>query len=183
MSRIGKQPVQIPEGVTVDISGREVTVSGKRGSLTFKLPRGVEVKFENNEIVVGTKGTSQNLRELHGTVRAIIANNVHGVADGWSKVLELVGTGYRAEVLGSTLSLSVGFSQPVKIETPEGVSIQVAKNLITVEGSDKELIGQVAATIRAVRPPEPYKGKGIKYQNEVIRRKAGKAAKAQGALG
>jgi large subunit ribosomal protein L6 len=144
--------------------------------MTEKLPRGIEVSVTENVINVTTKGKSKSDTSNHGTIRALINNDVKGVTVGWSRQLELVGTGFRAEVQGKTLVLTVGFSHTVKIEAPEGVTFKVEKLLITVEGYDREVVGQVAANIRGVRPPEPYKGKGIKYTDEVIRRKAGKAA-------
>ncbi len=176
MSKIGKQPIEIPAGVTVDISGDDAKVTGPKGSLSVNLPRGVEVKVEGSEVLVSVKGNSKQMMSLHGTIRSILANNIKGVSTGWSKQLELVGTGYRAEVAGNTLSLIVGYSHPVKIEAPEGISFKVEKTFVTVEGASREAVGQVSADIRAVRPPEPYKGKGIKYTDEVIRRKPGKAA-------
>lgn len=179
MSRIGKLPIELPEGVSLDISGRKIKVQGPRGVLGIDLPTGVVLeKNEDGRYVVITKGRNKKAKAMHGTIRAHIANMVKGVSSGWSKVLEMVGTGYRAEVVGNTLSLSVGYSHPVKIEAQQGISFKVEKNEIIVEGNDKETVGEVAAKIRAVRPPEPYKGKGIKYKDEVIRRKAGKAAKA-----
>jgi large subunit ribosomal protein L6 len=179
MSKIGKQPIVLPEGVKAEISDREIVVSGSRGSLKRKLPRGVEINQKDGLLIVSIK--SESLMAIFGTIRVLVANMVKGVSVGWTKQLELVGTGYRAEVSGKTLVLTVGYSHPVKIEAPEGIDFKVEKTIITVEGMDKELVGQIAATIREVRPPEPYKGKGIKYVDEVIRRKAGKVAKTAGA--
>lgn len=176
MSKIGKLPVEIKEGAKVEVSGRKVVVTGPKGTLSLDLPRVIEVSVKDNVVSVECKGKSKADMSNYGTVRAIINNHVQGVTNGWSKQLELVGTGFRAEVAGKTLTLIVGYSHPVKIEAPEGISFKVEKTIVTVEGADREVVGQVSANIRAVRPPEPYKGKGIKYVDEVIRRKAGKAA-------
>lgn len=178
MSKIGKAPVLLPQGVTFANEGHEVVVTGPKGTLKRKFSR--EVSFENKEdkILVSLKNPQKE--NLYGTSRALLNNMVKGVSEGWTKQLELVGTGYRAETDGKTLTLTVGFSHPVKIEAPEGISFKVEKSLITVDGADKEIVGQISANIRSVRPPEPYKGKGIKYVGEVIRRKAGKAAKVGG---
>ncbi len=177
MSKIGNTPISIPQGVSVKSENGRVIVEGPKGTLERELPKGILVEVKDGEALLSAEKESDRLNALHGTYRAIIANMVKGVADGWSKVLELVGTGYRAEGQGKKLILTVGYSHPVELEMPEGVSFNVEKTTITVEGMDKESVGQTAAKIRAVRPPEPYKGKGIKYQNEYIRRKAGKAAK------
>lgn len=176
MSKIGNQPVLVPEGVTVTIEGSKVAVKGPKGELHVNLPRKVEAKIEDGKVIISRKDNSKSNMSLHGTNRSLINNMVKGVSEGFTKQLELVGTGFRAEVAGSTLTLIVGYSHPVKIEAPEGVTFKVEKLVVTVEGVDKEAVGQVAADIRAVRPPEPYKGKGIKYVDEVIRRKPGKAA-------
>jgi large subunit ribosomal protein L6 len=176
MSKIGRLPVSIAAGATVVVEGRVVKVTGPKGTLSLKLPRGIEVEVKEGIVNVTAKTKSKTDMSNHGTIRAIINNNVRGVTTGWSKQLELVGTGFRAEVAGKTLSLTVGYSHPVKIEAPEGITFKVEKAIVTVEGPDREVVGQVSAEIRAVRPPEPYKGKGIKYTDEVIRRKAGKAA-------
>jgi len=181
MSRIGKLPVKLPEGVNVTLEGQVIKVAGPKGNLEKKMPREVSAAVENGEVKVTAKGSSDRSKAMHGTFRALISNMIKGVSDGWSKTLEMVGTGYRAETSGGKLTLTVGFSHPVIIEAPEGVTFKVEKNNITVDGIDKEVVGQVAAKIRSVRPPEPYKGKGIKYVGEFIRRKAGKAAKAVGA--
>jgi len=180
MSRIGKLPINIPEGITVDIDGSTLIVKGPKGTLERKFPEVVGFEKDANQIKVNLKKVGSKTKALYGTTRALLANMIKGVSEGWSKTLELVGTGFRAEVSGDTLFLSVGYSHPVKIKAPEGITFKVDKVNITVEGIDKELVGQVAANIRKVRPPEPYKGKGIKYKDEVIRRKAGKAAKALG---
>lgn len=177
MSKIGKLPIEIPQGVNVEIESGTVKITGPKGIMEMKIDRDIEVKRQDTSLVIATKRTNERSASIHGTTRALISNMVRGVVDGWSKKLELVGTGYRAETTGSTLTLSVGFSHPVKVEAPEGINFKVEKTEITVEGFDKELVGQISATIRAIRPPEPYKGKGIKYKDEIIRRKAGKAAK------
>lgn len=179
MSRIGKMPITIPVGVKVEISEKKVIVSGPKGNLNQKLPDGVEVKIEGNIVKVVKKSESSETSAIQGTIRSIIANMVKGVADGWTKKLELVGTGYRAELSEKKIVMSIGYSHPVEIDAPEGISFGVDKTLITVLGADRQLVGQVAAKIRDARPPEPYKGKGIKYLDEVVRRKPGKAAKAQ----
>lgn len=180
MSRIGKIPVEIPENVEVNISGNKVVVKGPKGEMSKEFPRVVLVEVKNGKVLVVAKGKTKRSKEMHGTTRALISNMLTGVSKGWMRKLELVGTGYKAESSGKKLSLIVGYSHPVEIEMPEGVSIKVEKTNITLEGVDKELIGHMAAKIRAVRPPEPYKGKGIKYEDEIIRRKPGKAAKGAG---
>ena len=180
MSRIGKLPVTVLEDVKVTVDKGLIKVVGPKGELKWELSRKIVVKVEKDKIVVSTKGGSKADRAMHGTTRAIIFNMVMGVSKGWSKILELVGTGYRASVSNNTISLTVGFSHPVEIEAPEGITFTVVKSEITVEGIDKELVGKISATIRAVRPPEPYKGKGIRYKDEEVLRKAGKAAKAAG---
>lgn len=179
MSKIGKQPVLIPSGVTVEVSGHTVKVTGQKGTLEKHFPAEINVEVTDGKVQVSTKGSGKYVMSIFGTTRALINNDVKGVSEGWSKKLELVGTGFKAELMGTTLSLTVGYSHPVKIEAPKGITFKVEKGLVTVEGFDRELVGQVASDIRSVRPPEPYKGKGIKYSDEVIRRKAGKAAAAK----
>jgi large subunit ribosomal protein L6 len=179
MSKIGKQPVLIPAGVTVEVSGHTVKVTGPKGTLEKHFPAEIAVEVKEGKVLVSTKGSGKYVMSLFGTTRALINNDVKGVSTGWSKKLELVGTGFKAELAGSTLSLTVGYSHPVKIEAPNGITFKVEKTVVTVEGSNRELVGQVSADIRGVRPPEPYKGKGIKYSDEIIRRKAGKAAAAK----
>jgi large subunit ribosomal protein L6 len=181
MSRIGRLPIGLPEGVTAEVKAGEVVITGPKGSLSRKIPVRVEVEIKDNILTVSSKSKTKQGAATFGTTRAHLANMVLGVSQGWKKELELVGTGYRAEVAGSSLVLTVGYSHPVTIEAPEGVAFKVEKSMITIEGVDKEAVGETAARVRAVRPPEPYKGKGIKYIDEVIRRKAGKAAKTVGA--
>jgi len=180
MSKIGRLLINIPAGVTVEISGSTVKLTGPKGTLTRVLPRGIEANLEGSELKITTKGKSKTVMALYGTTRALINNDVTGVSTGWSKKLELVGTGFRAEVADKILTLIVGYSHPVKITAPEGITFKVEKMIITVDGMSREDVGQMASEIRRVRPPEPYKGKGIKYVDEIIRRKAGKAAAKAG---
>lgn len=181
MSRIGKLPIKLPKEVSVDISDAFVTAKGPEGELKKKIPQGISVQKKDDRVLVLTEGNGKAFSSIHGTTRAIVANMVHGVSKGWGKTLELIGAGYRAEVSDGNLILSVGFSHPVEIKAPDGISFKVEKTDVTIEGVDKELVGQTAAKIRAVRPVEPYKGKGIKYKDEIVRRKPGKAAKTEGA--
>jgi large subunit ribosomal protein L6 len=179
MSKIGKQPVIIPAGVTVEVNGHTVKVTGPKGTLEKHFPPEINVSVADGKVQVSAKGSGKYIMSLFGTTRALINNDVKGVFEGWFKKLELVGTGFKAEVIGNTISLTVGYNHPVKVEAPEGITFKVEKTIITVEGTNREVVGQVAADVRGVRPPEPYKGKGIKYVDEVIRRKAGKAAAAK----
>ncbi len=178
MSRIGKLPIPVPDGVEVSIDGLAVTVKGPKGELSRVMPEGVALSFDDDgAVVVDRTGDSRTERSRHGLVRSLIFNMVTGVSDGYSKALELVGVGYRAAPKGSDLELQVGYSHPVVIEAPDGISFEVPQaTRVVVSGIDKVLVGQIAANIRKVRPPEPYKGKGIKYEGEIVRRKAGKAA-------
>lgn len=179
MSRIGKMPVPLPKGVTVSIDGSTVKVKGPKGELSQTFHEDLAVKQENGSIVV-TPPDDSAYDAMHGLTRALINNMVKGVTDGFSKTLEIEGVGYRGELQGKNLVLALGYSHPVPVEPPAGISFTVDKSqrVITIEGSDKQVVGQVAANIRSLRPPEPYKGKGIRYQGEKIRRKAGKAGKA-----
>ena len=180
MSRIGKEPISIPAGTKVALDGRVFTAEGPKGRVELAVVRGVEVEIEDGTVTVSRRGNSGAHRARHGLTRALLANAVHGATEGFSRQLEINGVGYRAEVRGRELHLSLGYSHPVIYAIPDGVDIDVDKNnKITVQGADKQSVGQVAAEIRALRKPEPYKGKGIKYVDEVIRRKAGKAG-AQG---
>lgn len=182
MSKIGKLPVALKEGVSVTIQDGKVTVVGPKGQSSFTIPEGIVVKQEDTRLVVTQENKGDPVTAaLFGLTRAKIANMVEGLTKEFEKKLELSGVGYRAQVQGADLILSVGFSHPVKISPLPGISFGVAENIIVVKGSDKEIVGNIAAQIRAVRPPEPYKGKGIKYVGEHVRRKAGKAAKAVGA--
>lgn len=180
MSKIARIPIAIKEGVNLEIQGSQVKVTGPKGTLSFEIPRGIKAKIVEGKIVVEQdKENNPETRALFGLTRAQIANLITGVSDGFEKKLELSGVGFRGQAAGNTLTLFVGFSHPVKI-TQEGVIFAIAENVITVSGIDKSLVGNIAAKVRGVRPPEPYKGKGIKYVGERIRRKAGKAAKAIG---
>jgi large subunit ribosomal protein L6 len=172
-------PVPLPEGVKVDIQGSKVTVTGKKGSLTREFHPDMKIVLEDNEVKVSRPSDQRHHRALHGLTRALINNMVEGVTSGFEKKLEVHGVGYRVELQGQKLALSLGFSHPVQITPPEGISFDVEDRtkVITVSGIDKELVGRVAAEIRAWRPPEPYKGKGIRYVGEYVRRKAGKAGK------
>lgn len=177
MSRIGKKPIEIPEKVKVELSGTDVTVTGPKGVLNRTLHPQMKVVIDKDVITVERSSDSKFHRSLHGLTRQLVANMVDGVNTGFSKVLEIVGVGYRAEMMGKNLRLSVGYSHPIIVKAPEGVSFEVPEPVkIKVLGIDKELVGMVAAKIRYFRPPEPYKGKGIRYQGEYVRRKAGKTA-------
>ncbi|NEQ33434.1 MAG: 50S ribosomal protein L6 [Leptolyngbya sp. SIO4C5] len=178
MSRIGKRPISLPNKVTVAIDGQHVAVKGPKGELDRTLPTGVSVMQEGDTIVVNRNNDSRLCRQRHGLCRTLVANMVEGVSQGFQKRLEIQGVGYRAQVQGRTLTLSLGYSHPVQFEPPEGIQFAVEGNTnVTVSGIDKEIVGNMAAKIRAARPPEPYKGKGVRYAGEVIRRKAGKAGK------
>lgn len=176
MSRIGKQPILIPEGVEVTIDGQKITIKGSKGELSHILPREIKVTLEQDKVVLSPLVKDKKSRALWGLWRAIVANMVRGVSQGFEKKLELEGVGYRAEIKGEKLILSLGFSHPVEIKIPPGIELKVEKNIISVSGIDKQLVGQVAAQIRSKRKPEPYKGTGIRYQGEVIRKKVGKKA-------
>ena len=179
MSRIGKMPIAIPAGVTVDIAeNNKVTVKGPKGTLERELPTEMSIKLEGEEVVVTRPNDLKKMKSLHGLTRTLINNMVVGVTEGYQKVLEVNGVGYRAAKSGKTLTLNLGYSHPVEMEDPEGVESTVeGQNKIIVKGIDKEKVGQYAAEIRDKRRPEPYKGKGIKYADEVIRRKVGKTGK------
>lgn len=181
MSKIAKIPVKIEEGVTVSFENSEIKVMGPKGNLVFRVPAGVGVKIEEGNVLISQTEETEKAKAYSGLVRAYTANMVTGVTKGFEKKLELTGVGYRAQASGNMITLSVGYSHPVKITADPSIAFTVEENVITVAGVDKTLVGDMAAKIRAVRPPEPYKGKGIKYQGEYIRRKVGKAAKAVGA--
>lgn len=176
MSRIGKLPIQIKEGIQVTISGNDVTVKGPKGELFFKKDKRIDAKVLDGNIIVSRKEETSKAGELWGLTRTLINNMVLGVSEGFEKKLEFKGTGYRAAVEGNNVVLNMGYQHPVNVQIAEGLSVVTQKNTITVSGSDKQKVGQLAAEIRAVKKPEPYKGKGIRYSDEVIRRKAGKAA-------
>ncbi|MDZ7727749.1 MAG: 50S ribosomal protein L6 [Dehalococcoidia bacterium] len=178
MSRIGKLPVPVADKVEVDITGEnEVTVKGPRGQLVRSFPGDVSFTKEDDRIIVTRLGDEGKQRALHGLSRSLLNNMVVGVSDGFTRTLEVQGVGYRAQLQGNNLQLAVGYSHPVIIEPPEGITFQVEGQRVHVSGIDKELVGQIASNIRKVRPPEPYKGKGIRYLGERVRRKAGKAGK------
>jgi large subunit ribosomal protein L6 len=179
MSRIGKQPIAVPSGVDVTISDGRVTVKGPRGTLEHDVPETITVAREGDDLVVSRPDDERENRSLHGLTRTLVANMVTGVSTGFTRELEIVGVGYRAVAQGPTkLELQLGFSHPVTVDAPEGITFEVPQpTRITVQGADKQLVGQVAADIRKIRKPEPYKGKGIRYSDERVLRKAGKSAK------
>ncbi len=179
MSRIGKMPISIPNGVDVKTAAGSVTVKGPKGELTLKVPPAIEVSIEDGVLSVERPSDVREHRALHGLTRSLVANMVQGVTEGFKKTLSIVGVGYRAEKKGKDLTLHLGFSHPIQYKVPDGVSVEVPQpTVVVVESSDKQKCGQVAAEIRSFRPPEPYKGKGVRYENEHVRRKAGKTAGA-----
>ena len=181
MSRIGKEPIQIPDGIKVALDGRTFSAEGPKGRIELAVVPEMTVTIDDGTVTVARQGNSGPHRARHGMTRALLANAVQGAAQGFTRQLEINGVGYRAEVKGREVHLALGYSHPVVYAIPDGVDIEIDKNnKITIQGADKQLVGQVAAEIRALRKPEPYKGKGIKYVDEVIRRKAGKAGAAQG---
>ncbi|NJO93810.1 MAG: 50S ribosomal protein L6 [Hydrococcus sp. RM1_1_31] len=178
MSRIGKRPITIPNKVTVEINGQNVVVKGPKGSLERSLPSQIKVEQDGDTINISRQDESRTARERHGLVRTLVANMVEGVSNGFQKRLEIQGVGYRAQAQGSKLTLNVGYSKPVEMNMPQEIQVAVENNTqVVVSGINKEIVGNIAAQIRAVRPPEPYKGKGIRYQGEFVRRKAGKTGK------
>ena len=178
MSRIGKKPIEIPQGVEVKIDGQTVTAKGPLGEETVEVRPEIAVKIEDNHVTLSKVGESRETDALYGLFRTLVANAVHGVKEGFEKKLEIQGVGYRAQMQGTTLNMQLGYSHPVDIVPPKGITISVEANTkITVKGSNKQTVGDVAAEIRGKRPPEVYKGKGIRYEGEYIRRKAGKAGK------
>lgn len=179
MSRIGRMPITLPKGVNVDIQGQKVSVNGPKGQLSYEVRPEITVKLENGQLVVERSSDERAHRAYHGLTRALLANMVHGVSEGFRRVMTVEGVGYRAAMQGQSLVLQVGYSHPVEIVPPPGIKFSVEKGdrIFTIEGIDKALVGQVAAKIRALREPEPYKGKGLLYEGERIRRKAGKAGK------
>lgn len=178
MSRIGRLPIDIPAGVDVKIDGSAVTVKGPKGELALTVASPIEVKLEDNQVLVTRPDDERLSRSLHGLTRTLIANNIVGVTQGYSKGLEIVGTGYRVAQKGSSVEFALGFSHPVTVEAPAGITFAVeGNNKLTVSGIDKQAVGETAANIRKIKKPEPYKGKGIRYAGEVVRRKAGKSGK------
>ncbi|CAB4531447.1 MAG: hypothetical protein RI919_192 [Actinomycetota bacterium] len=178
MSRIGKLPIPVPAGVEVKIDGQVVEVKGPKGTLTHTVPAPIAVALEESTVVVTRPNDERLARSLHGLTRTLIANNIQGVTEGFTKGLEIVGTGYRVAAKGSALEFALGYSHPITVEPPAGISFTVDGNTkVTVHGIDKQAVGEVAANIRKLRKPEPYKGKGVRYAGEVVRRKAGKSGK------
>lgn len=180
MSRIGKMPITLPKGVSVEIKGSDVTVKGSKGTLSSSFNRDMKIEQNDGELVVARPTDSREHRAIHGLTRALLNNMVMGVSEGFSRRLEIEGVGYRSEMKGQTLVLHVGYSHPVEVEPPTKETSFTVENrgrLIIIDGIDKQVVGEIAAKIRKTRPPEPYKGKGIRYQGEYIRRKAGKAGK------
>lgn len=178
MSRIGKRPISLPDKVTVTVDGQKVAIKGPKGELSRELPREVSVEQEEALIVVRRRNDSRVARQMHGLSRTLVANMVEGVSKGFQRRLEIIGVGYRAQVQGRSLVLNMGYSHPVQIDPPTGIEFAVENNTnVIVTGADKEIVGNISARIRAVRPPEPYKGKGIRYAGEAVRRKAGKTGK------
>jgi large subunit ribosomal protein L6 len=177
MSRIGKQPIEIPDGVNVAVDPGRVTVNGPLGELTQKVPARIKIEKENGQLVVKRPTERGDDRALHGLTRSLVANMVEGVTNGFEKRLEIQGVGYRASLRGTALELNVGFSHPVVMDAPAGITFEVpTQSEIVIKGIDKQQVGEIAAEVRDVRPPEPYKGKGIRYQGEYVRRKVGKRA-------
>jgi large subunit ribosomal protein L6 len=168
-------PIPVPSGVKIEMTDGSVTVSGAKGTMSFQVPSGIDVKQEGQEIIVERASDDRTQRSLHGLTRTLVNNMVVGVSTGFEKRLEIVGTGYRAQQAGQALSISVGYSHPVVFMPPEGITLAMDGPRVVVSGADKQQVGEIAAQIRRIRPPEPYKGKGIRYQGEVVRRKAGKA--------
>jgi large subunit ribosomal protein L6 len=178
MSRIGKLPIPVPSGVTATIQGQSITITGPKGTLSLNVAEPITVKEEDGSLIVSRPNDEGPAKALHGLTRTLVNNMVTGVTEGYSKTLELVGTGYRVTAKGQDLEFALGFSHPITIKAPEGISFAVeTPNKFSVVGIDKQLVGETAANIRKLRKPEPYKGKGVRYENEVIRRKAGKAGK------
>jgi large subunit ribosomal protein L6 len=178
MSRIGRLPIDIPTGVDISVTGRDVTVKGPKGQLSLTVAQPIEVAVEGTQVLVTRPDDERDSRALHGLTRTLIANNVIGVTQGYTKGLEVVGTGYRVAARGTSIEFSLGFSHPVLVEAPDGISFTVeGNNKLTVHGISKQAVGEAAANIRKIRKPEPYKGKGVRYAGEVVRRKAGKSGK------
>jgi large subunit ribosomal protein L6 len=179
MSRIGRKPVSIPQGVKLNLDGAVVRAEGPKGKLSQPIPAGLSAKIENNQLVISRSGEDRKVRALHGLARALMANMVTGVKDGFERKLEIVGIGYRAQLQGRAIQLALGYSHPVIFPLPEGVTAEIDRQVsITLRAADKAVLGQTAAKLRALREPDPYKGKGIRYANEVVRKKVGKKAGA-----
>jgi len=175
MSRIGKQPVAIPAGVTVQIDGRDVRVKGPKGEVATRIPAEITARIDDGHVMVERAGDGTRDKSMHGLARSLVANMVAGVTEGFTKRLEIIGVGYRAEASGQTVRLNLGYSHPIQYPVPEGIEVKTpSPTLIEVSGADRQVVGQVAAELRGLRPTEPYKGKGIKYEGEHVRRKAGK---------
>ncbi len=180
MSRIGKKPISIPQGVKIHIEGATVRAEGPKGKLAQLVPEGLSAKVDNGTLVIGREGDDRRVRALHGLTRSLVANMVTGVKDGFERKLEIVGIGYRAQVQGRNIQLALGYSHPVIFALPEGITADIDKQTaITLRGADKALLGETAAKLRSLRKPDPYKGKGVKYAGEYIRRKVGKKAGAK----
>jgi len=178
MSRIGKMPVPVPAGVTATIEGRDLTVTGPKGTLSITIAEPISVEEEDGSLIVKRPNDEGPSKAMHGLTRSLVNNMVVGVTEGYTKTLEIVGTGYRVTAKGTDLEFALGFSHPITVKAPEGITFAVeTPNKFSVSGVDKQLVGETAANIRKLRKPEPYKGKGVRYENEVIRRKAGKAGK------
>jgi large subunit ribosomal protein L6 len=175
MSRVGRAPVAIPKGVSVGQAEGAVNVKGPKGALSVRVPDGIAVEIEKDQVCLRRRDEKKKTRALHGLARALVANMVTGVTEGFAKELEIQGVGYRADVSGKTLKLAAGFSHPVDVAIPEGLSVSLQEGRVRIEGIDRQLVGQFAANVRSLRPPEPYKGKGIRYVGEQVRRKVGKA--------
>jgi len=183
MSRIGRKIIEIPEGVNIEIVQRHLTAKGPKGELALDINPRAKVVIDDQKITVTRKGNDRISRGIHGLTRQLVYNIIVGVKDGFEKKLEIKGVGYRVQLAGTTLNLSLGYSHPTEFKAPSGIVFEVQKNIISVKGIDKQLVGQTAARIRELRPPEPYKGKGIRYVGELIRKKAGKAAKVGSGAG
>jgi large subunit ribosomal protein L6 len=177
MSRIGKAPVEMPQGVQITVQGRTLTCKGPKGSLNLTLDNGINAKVEGTKVIFERTEETKPMRSMHGTTRALVQNMVEGVTNGFKQQLEIVGVGYKATLKGNKIALNVGFANTIEVAIPAGVKVELPDpNHVNISGMDKHMVGQVAANIRAVRKPEPYKGKGVRYLNEQVRRKAGKAA-------
>jgi large subunit ribosomal protein L6 len=182
VSRIGRKPIPIPKGIKVTVDGNAVSVTGPKGNLKTEVNKSISVALENNELIVKRSSEEKKYKALHGLWRALIANMITGVVEGYQKKLEIVGVGYKAEAKGKGIQLALGYSHPILFLPPSGIKLEVpVPTNIVITGIDKQLVGQVAAKLRSFRPPEPYKGKGVKYEGEYIRRKAGKTAASAGA--